>query len=212
MATASGRERPWRTLANLTSMGRLIPASTSTFGRLIQEMARFAGVPPIMSVRIATPSPLSTRFIASMMSDRDKHSARIAMASICCCGPMICSSAALNSTASPHWDTSTRPIIKTSVLSDIERCPMKAAGAIQEKGAKIPSAADPQRQTSQMRDQPETPYLKADVQVLSSLAKHLGFRANGLGGPRQAVDDRRYSQTMFRPDVVPCFIGFVRVG
>jgi hypothetical protein len=25
MATASGRERPWRTLANLTSMGRLIP-------------------------------------------------------------------------------------------------------------------------------------------------------------------------------------------
>src|SRR5215217_6097638 len=34
MATASGSERPWRTLANLTSIGRLIPASTSTFGRL----------------------------------------------------------------------------------------------------------------------------------------------------------------------------------
>src|SRR5436309_5428839 len=41
----------------------------------------------------------------------------------------------------------------------------------------------------------------------------LGFRANGFGGPRQqAVDDCRYSQTMFRPDVFPCFIGFVRVG
>jgi len=51
------------------------------------------------------------------------------------------------------------------------------------------------------------------VQVLSSLAKDLGFRANGFGGPRQqAVHDCRYSQTMFRPDVVPCFIGFVRVG
>jgi hypothetical protein len=51
------------------------------------------------------------------------------------------------------------------------------------------------------------------VQVLSLLAKDLGFRANGFGGPRQqAVDDCRYSQTMFRPDVVPCFIGFVRVG
>ena len=78
MATVSGRERPWRTLANLTSMGRLIPASTSTFGRLMQEMARLEGVPPIMSVRIATPSRVSTRFIASIMSHRHKYSAPIA--------------------------------------------------------------------------------------------------------------------------------------
>ena len=32
-----------------------------------------------------------------------------------------------------------------------------------------------------------------------------------LKASSQAVDDYRYSQTMFRPDVVPCFIGFVRV-
>src|ERR1700736_3034233 len=59
MAIASGSERSSRTLASLTSIGRLIPASTSTFGRLIQEIARFDGVPPNMSVRMATPSPLS---------------------------------------------------------------------------------------------------------------------------------------------------------
>ena len=64
-----------------------------------------------------------------------------------------------------------------------------------------------------MRDQPENALTQGHVQVLSSLAKDLGFRANGFGGPRQqAVDDCRYSQTMFRPDVVPCFIGFVHVG
>ena len=34
-----------------------MPASTSTFGRLMQEMARLDGVPPNMSVRMATPSP-----------------------------------------------------------------------------------------------------------------------------------------------------------
>src|SRR5256885_13894636 len=36
MAIASGRERSSRTLASLTSMGRLMPASTSTLGRLMQ--------------------------------------------------------------------------------------------------------------------------------------------------------------------------------
>src|SRR6185312_15680299 len=67
MAMASGSERSSRTLASLTSMGRLIPARTSTLGRLIHEIARLEGVPPNMSVRIATPSPLSTRFTASMI-------------------------------------------------------------------------------------------------------------------------------------------------
>src|SRR5436190_18854267 len=72
MAIASGSERSSRTLASLTSIGRLIPASTSTFGRLMQEIARLEGVPPNMSVRIATPSPLSTRLTASMMSLRHR--------------------------------------------------------------------------------------------------------------------------------------------
>src|SRR6476661_4150913 len=115
MAMASGSDRSSRTLASLTSMGRLMPASTSTFGRLMQEIARFEGVPPNMSVRIATPSPLSTRFTASMISLRhrsESSSAPIVMASICFCGPMTCSSAALNSSASRPWVTSTRPIIR----------------------------------------------------------------------------------------------------
>src|SRR5204862_6184856 len=83
MAIASGSERSSRTLASLTSMGRLMPASTSTFGRLMQEIARLEGVPPNMSGRIATPSPLSTRLTASMMSLRhrsESSSAPILMA------------------------------------------------------------------------------------------------------------------------------------
>src|SRR6476661_3999497 len=117
MAMASGSERSSRTLASLTSMGRLIPASTSTFGRLMHEIARLEGVPPNMSVRMATPSPESTRLTASMMSLRHKSessSAPIVTASICFCGPMTCSSAALNSSARRPWVTSTRPIIGNS--------------------------------------------------------------------------------------------------
>src|SRR5450756_1439737 len=117
IAMASGSERSSRTFASLTSMGRLIPASTSTFGRLMQEIARLEGVPPNMSVRMATPSPLSTRLTASMMSLRHKSessSAPIVTASICFCGPMTCSSAALNSSARRPWVTSTRPIIGNS--------------------------------------------------------------------------------------------------
>src|SRR3954466_5890379 len=117
MAMASGSERSSRTLANLTSMGRLMPASTSTFGRLMQEIARLEGVPPNMSVRIATPSPLSTRLTASIMSLRhrsESSSAPIVIASICFCGPITCSSAALNSSARRPWVTSTRPIIGNS--------------------------------------------------------------------------------------------------
>src|SRR5689334_5992397 len=117
MAMASGSDRSSRTLASLTSMGRLIPASTSTFGRLMQEIARLEGVPPNISVRMATPSPLSTRFTASIMSLRhrsESSSAPIVTASICFCGPMTCSSAALNSSARRPWVTSTRPIIGNS--------------------------------------------------------------------------------------------------
>src|SRR5277367_6351882 len=117
MAMASGSERSSRTLASLTSMGRLMPASTSTLGRLMQEIARLEGVPPNMSVRMATPSPLSTRLTASIMSLRHKSessSAPIVTASICFCGPITCSSAALNSSARRPWVTSTRPIIGNS--------------------------------------------------------------------------------------------------
>src|SRR5215831_13116552 len=117
IAIASGSERSSRTLASFTSMGRLMPASTSTFGRLMQDIARLDGVPPNMSVRIATPSPESTRLTASMMSLRQRSessSAPIVIASICFCGPMTCSSAALNSSARRPWVTSTRPIIGNS--------------------------------------------------------------------------------------------------
>ena len=94
-----------------------MPASTSTLGRLMQEIARLDGVPPNMSVRMATPSPVSTRLTASMMSLRhrsESSSAPIVTASICFCGPMTCSSAALNSSARRPWVTSTRPIIENS--------------------------------------------------------------------------------------------------
>src|SRR5436305_2010837 len=50
-ATASARGQSSRTFASLTNIGRLMPASTSTFGRLMTEIARFDGVPPNMSVR-----------------------------------------------------------------------------------------------------------------------------------------------------------------
>src|SRR5262249_18493284 len=114
IAIASGSERSSRTLASFTSMGRLMPASTSTFGRLMQDIARLDGVPPNMSVRIATPSAEWTRLTAWMMSLRQRSassSAPIVIASICFCGPMTCSSAALNSSARRPWVTSTRPII-----------------------------------------------------------------------------------------------------
>src|SRR5574337_1950395 len=64
-ATACSSGQVSRTFASLMSIGRLMPASTSTLGWLITEMARLEGVPPNMSVRMATPWPLSTRFTAS---------------------------------------------------------------------------------------------------------------------------------------------------
>src|SRR5580704_15670159 len=126
-ATASARGVSSRTLASLTSIGRLIPASTSTFGRFITEIERFDGVPPNISVRIATPSPLSTRLTASMMSWRRRSmssSGPIVTDAICCCCPTTCSSAARNSTASRPWVTRTIPIMKL---------PRGARGAPHEK-------------------------------------------------------------------------------
>src|ERR1700733_559032 len=114
-ATASSSGHSSRTLASLTSIGRLMPASTSTLGRLMTEMARLDGVPPNMSVKIATPSPESTRRAASIMSLRrssTSSSGPMVTASIWPCGPTTCSNAARNSIASRPWVTSTRPIMK----------------------------------------------------------------------------------------------------
>src|SRR6476469_10251376 len=52
-ATASSSGHSSRTLASLTSIGMLMPAITSTFGRPMHEMARLASVPPNISVKIA---------------------------------------------------------------------------------------------------------------------------------------------------------------
>ena len=74
-------------------------------------------MPPNMSVRIATPSPVSTRLTASMMSLRrcsTSSSGPMVTASICVCGPTTCSSAERNSTASRPCVTRTRPIMENS--------------------------------------------------------------------------------------------------
>src|SRR6516225_2230650 len=116
-ATASASGHSSRTLASLISIGRLMPASTSTLGRLITDMARLEGVPPNMSVRMATPSPLSTRLTASRMFLRHcstSSSGPMVTASIWRWGPTTCSSAERNSMASRPWVTSTRPIIPNS--------------------------------------------------------------------------------------------------
>src|SRR5258708_14427885 len=55
-ASAIGR---LRTDASFTSIGRLTPASTSMRACSMIEMARLDGVPPNMSVRTITPSPVS---------------------------------------------------------------------------------------------------------------------------------------------------------
>src|SRR5262249_2128003 len=128
-ATASASADSSRTLASFTSMGRLMPASTSTLGRFMTEMDRFDGVPPNISVRMAPPSPLSTRLTASMMSWRRRStssSGPIVTASICSCGPTTCSSAARNSTASRPWVTRTMPIMTL---------PPRRTGCAARKGA-----------------------------------------------------------------------------
>src|ERR1700730_19049 len=115
-ATASGSGHSSLTFASLTSMGRLMPARTSTFGRPITDMARLEGVPPNMSVKMATPWPLSTRLTASMMSLRrcsTSSSGPMVTASIWVCGPTTCSRADRNSTARRPCVTRTSPIIES---------------------------------------------------------------------------------------------------
>src|SRR5215475_3106449 len=113
MRTASAIGR-LRTLASLTSIGRLTPASTSMRAWSMTEMARLDGVPPNMSVSRITPSPVSQARARSRISLRRfsmSSSAPIQTADMHCCGPTTCSSAARNSRARLPWVTSTMPII-----------------------------------------------------------------------------------------------------
>src|ERR1044071_3978655 len=93
----------WRRLASLISIGRLIPAMTSTLPRSMTEIARLEGVPPNMSVNSTVPSPVSTSPMQRRMSWRRcsmSSSGPMQTAAICAWAPTTCSSAATNSSAS----------------------------------------------------------------------------------------------------------------
>src|SRR5215207_5074401 len=112
--TACPKGSSSRTLASLISIGRLMPATTSTEPPFMHDRARFDGVPPNMSVSTTTPSPVLTRFTAATMSlrrDSMSSSGPMVMVSICVCGPTTCSRADLNSVASCPCVTSTIPIM-----------------------------------------------------------------------------------------------------
>src|SRR6516225_9205935 len=130
-STASASALSPRTLASLISIGRLMPAITSTSRPFMAEMARLEGVPPNMSVSTATPWPLSTSAILSRISRRRSSissSGAIAIVAICLCGPTTCSSAARNSTASRPCVTRTMPII--TLPSNIRRPDPQGQAAI----------------------------------------------------------------------------------
>src|SRR5690606_12781872 len=114
-ATASSRLAWLRTLASLISMGRLMPAITSTLALPMTDMARLDGVPPNMSVRMMTPEPSLTALTASTMSLRRcsmSSSGPIHMDFTASWGPTTCSVAAMNSPARRPWVTRTIPIIE----------------------------------------------------------------------------------------------------
>src|SRR4029453_8395080 len=101
------------------SIGKLTPAMTSMSSLFIRLMARFDGVPPNRSVRMMTPLPRSTRWIAAAMSARRasmSSSASMQMPSTASCGPTTCSIAVMNSAASRPWVTNTNPIIHSPEL------------------------------------------------------------------------------------------------
>jgi hypothetical protein len=70
LTTASASGSSPRTLASLTRIGKLMPAITSTGASSMTEIARFDGVPPNMSVRMMTPSPVLVRLMASRICFR----------------------------------------------------------------------------------------------------------------------------------------------
>src|SRR5882672_12566829 len=127
MRTASAIGR-LRTEASFTSIGRLTPASTSMRACSMIEMARFDGVPPNMSVRTITPSPLSHDRALSRISARRfsmSSSAPMHTVETHCCGPTTCSSAARNSRARLPWVTSTIPIIRPPPRRQPPRLPRR---------------------------------------------------------------------------------------
>jgi len=118
-ATAADNEQCSRTLASLSSTRRLMPPSTAMLVlRAAMARARLLAVPPSMSVSTITPSPLSTRAIASLRRWRFRSSGpseSMTSASSCGCGrPSTRSLAATNSRASPPSETITNPIIATT--------------------------------------------------------------------------------------------------
>src|SRR5688572_8079599 len=118
--TAACSVCPSRMPASLISIGRLMPAITSTLARSSTEMARLDGVPPNMSVSSTTPSPLSTSLTRSRISLRRcsmSSSAPMQTVATFCCLPTTCSRAARNSAASLPWVTNTIPIIDASLLT-----------------------------------------------------------------------------------------------
>src|SRR5688572_8642916 len=141
MVTACLSARSPRTRASFTSMGRFMPAMTSASTVFITEIARLEGVPPNMSVRITTPSPVLAAPTAAMISSRRasmSSSGPMQIVSTCSCGPTTCSSADLNSTARAPCVTRTRPIIdypltgplRTNTTSVYNDDPMPKAGGI----------------------------------------------------------------------------------
>src|SRR5262245_21969143 len=117
--TAACSVWPSRMPASLISIGRLMPAITSTLARSSTEMARLEGVPPNMSVSSTTPSPVSTSLTRSRISLRRcsmSSSAPMQTVATFCCLPTTCSSAARNSAASLPCVTRTIPIIDTSLF------------------------------------------------------------------------------------------------
>src|SRR6185437_12160721 len=113
--TAAARVSVSLSPASLISIGKLMPAITSTLDLSITEIARLDCVPPNMSVSSTTPWPASTSAMARNMSCRRRSissSGPMHTAAILRCGPTTCSSAATNSAASLPWVTSTIPIMR----------------------------------------------------------------------------------------------------
>ena len=113
-----------RALARRISIGRLIPAITSTLPLFISEIARLEGVPPNRSVSTITPAPASTVPIASAISRR-----RASMSSLgpmqtvatASCRPTTCCIALTNSSASLPWVTRIMPIMQVGG-SEVRPC------------------------------------------------------------------------------------------
>src|SRR3569833_2368477 len=102
-----------------SSMGRLMPAMTSTCPGSVSALQQLDGVPPLMSVMTSTPSPSSTRLIASFASTltcERSWSGCTSIASKWSVGPRItCSTACTKAWPSGAWVIRRMPTICLSV-------------------------------------------------------------------------------------------------